>query len=104
MSQFPGASKTRAPTFNLDAVFDKYFEIVSVSQAFDPEHPLLTDRERLDHIADIMYARIQKTLFPGESWDDADGLRRVNPPMHATWNESWGGLESVRTTSSPKRC
>ena len=39
--------------------------MVSVSQAFDSGHPLLTDRERLDKIADIMYAKIQKTLFPG---------------------------------------
>ena len=36
----------------------------SVSQAFDSEHPLLTDRERLERITDIMYAKIQKTLFP----------------------------------------
>ena len=36
----------------------------SASQAFDSEHPLLTDRERLDRIVDIMYAKIQKTLFP----------------------------------------
>ena len=38
--------------------------MVSISQAFDSEHPLLTNRERLDKIADIMYAKIQKTLFP----------------------------------------
>lgn len=34
-------------------------------QTFDDEHPLLQDRERLDRILDVMYARIQKTLFPG---------------------------------------
>ena len=34
------------------------------SQAFDPEHPLLADRERLDRILDVMYAQVQKTLFP----------------------------------------
>ena len=34
-----------------------------LSQTFDSEHPLLTDRERLDKITDIMYAKIQKTLF-----------------------------------------
>ena len=38
--------------------------MVSISQAFDSEHPLLTDKERIDSIADIMYAKIQKTLFP----------------------------------------
>ena len=37
--------------------------MVSVSQAFDSEHPLLTDRKRLDGITDVMYAKIQKTLF-----------------------------------------
>ena len=35
----------------------------SISQAFDLEHPLLADRERLERITDIMYAKIQKTLF-----------------------------------------
>ena len=34
------------------------------SQAFDFEHPLLADRDRLEQILDIMYARIQKELFP----------------------------------------
>lgn len=37
--------------------------MASISQAFDSEHPLLADRERLGRIADIMYAKIQKTLF-----------------------------------------
>ena len=36
-----------------------------ISHAFEPEHPLLSDRERLEKIADIMYAKIQKTLFLG---------------------------------------
>ena len=31
----------------------------------DSEHPLLTDRIRLDRILDVMYIQIQKTLFPG---------------------------------------
>ncbi len=35
------------------------------SRAIDSTHPLLADRERLDAIADVMYAKIQKTLFPG---------------------------------------
>ncbi len=34
------------------------------SPPFDPEHPLLTDRKRLDRILDVMFATIQKTLFP----------------------------------------
>ena len=34
-------------------------------QAFESEHPLLLDRVRLDQILDVMYAKIQKTLFPG---------------------------------------
>ena len=34
------------------------------SQAFDPEHPLQSDREHLERILDVMYAKIQKTLFP----------------------------------------
>ena len=36
----------------------------SHSQAFDQNHPLLADRDRLDRILDAMYAKIQKTLFP----------------------------------------
>ena len=36
----------------------------SISQAFDPEHPLQTDRERLEEITNVMFAKIQKTLFP----------------------------------------
>ena len=34
------------------------------SHTFDPEHPLLVDRKRLERILDVMYAKIQKTLFP----------------------------------------
>ena len=37
------------------------------SQAFDPEHPLQADRERLERILDVMYAKIQRTLFPWRS-------------------------------------
>lgn len=60
----------------------------SISQAFDPEHPLLADGDRLDRIADVMYAKIQKTLFPesrpsrrprieGSQTDDAEGRERI---------------------------
>ena len=41
-------------------------------QAFESEHPLLTDRDRLEKIANIMYVKIQKTLFP---WKPARRLR-----------------------------
>ena len=34
------------------------------SHAFDPEHPLLVDKERFERILNVMYAKIQKTLFP----------------------------------------
>ena len=37
--------------------------MASISAAFDPMHPLLADRERLDRIADLMFAKIHKTLF-----------------------------------------
>ena len=39
--------------------------MLSSPQPSHPEHPLLADRDRLDAILDIMYAKIQKTLFPG---------------------------------------
>ena len=35
------------------------------SQEFDPKHPLLADRDRLNRILDIMYAKIHRTLFQG---------------------------------------
>ena len=57
------------------------------SQAFDPAHPLRTDRERLESILDVMYAEIQKTLFPGNpvrprratasQSNNADGIERL---------------------------
>ena len=34
------------------------------NQTSESEHPLLVDRVRLDRILDVMYAKIQKTLFP----------------------------------------
>ena len=37
--------------------------MTAASPAFDPTHPLLADRPRLDEIADVMYAEIHKTLF-----------------------------------------
>ena len=37
--------------------------MTSASPAFDPTHPLQADRQRLDQILDVMYAKIHKTLF-----------------------------------------
>ena len=60
----------------------------SISQAFDPEHLLLADGDRLERIADVMYAKVQKTLFPesrpirrrraeASQTDDARGKERI---------------------------
>ena len=38
--------------------------MISTSQASESKHPLLANRDRLGKILDIMYAKIQKTLFP----------------------------------------
>ena len=38
--------------------------MLSNSHPSNSEHPLLADRQRLDRILDVMYAKIQKTLFP----------------------------------------
>ena len=57
-------------------------------QAFESEHPLLVDRVRLDPILDVMYAKIQKTLFPGYP-----GLRR--PRGEANQTNNAGGIERI---------
>ena len=36
--------------------------MVSASHSSDPDHPLFADRDRLEEIADVMYAAIHKTL------------------------------------------
>lgn len=36
--------------------------MVSVPRSSDPDHPLLADRDRLDKVADVMYAEIHKVL------------------------------------------
>ena len=36
--------------------------MVSAPRSSDPEHPLFADRDRLDKVADVMYAAIHKTL------------------------------------------
>lgn len=51
--------------FALDVGCDNSAEVTSGSRAFNPAHPLLKDRRRLDAITDIMFVEIQKVLFPG---------------------------------------
>ena len=41
--------------------------MTSPPPAFDLNHPLLADRDRLDTITDVMYATIQRVLFPREA-------------------------------------
>ena len=65
MSQFLTAVKARVPIFNFAAVFDNISMKKSNSRPFDQNHPLLADRNRLEKIADVMYAKIQLTLFGG---------------------------------------
>lgn len=65
MSQVPTSTKGQAPIFNSDGICDNRYSMNS--QAFDPEHPLQVDRERLEGILDVMYAKIQRTLFPWKS-------------------------------------
>ena len=36
----------------------------SSAHKFDPEHPLMADEDRLKRILNVMYAKINKTLFP----------------------------------------
>ena len=88
MSDFLAGVKTRAPTFNRDAVCDNTNRMRPQSQSFDPGHPLLADKDRLDKILDVMYAKIQRTLFPWRNpqrrlrpetspSSDADGVERI---------------------------
>ena len=67
MSQFPTSTKGRTPIFIFDEVFDNKDEMLSSERASDSEHPLRADRGRLDEVLDVMYAKIQKTLFWGDS-------------------------------------
>ena len=60
----------------------------SEHQASESEHPLRTDRVRLDRILDSMYAKIQKTLFPGHP-----GQRR--PRVEASQTNNAGGVERI---------
>ncbi len=67
MSQSLVRLKMLALIFTVDAVYDNKIEVGLPVQPFDSEHPLLTDRGRLEKITDIMYAKIQKTLFSENS-------------------------------------
>ena len=64
MSQFLAAVKARSPIFIFAAVSDNRDMKKSNSRPFDTNHPLLKDKERLERILDVMYVKIQKTLFP----------------------------------------
>lgn len=64
MSQIPTSTKGSAPIFTFNVVCDNKSEMQSRSRQFDLSHPLTADRERLERILDVMYAKIQKTLFP----------------------------------------
>ena len=54
----------------------------------DSEHPLLTDRKRLERILDVMYAKIQKTLFPRHSG-------QPRPRVEASQTNGTGGVERI---------
>ena len=41
--------------------------MTSTQPAFDPGHPLLADGVRLDKLTDVMYATVQRVLFPWEA-------------------------------------
>ena len=62
MSQFRPAAKAAVRAFTPDAVCDNS-GMTSASPAFDPTHPLQADRQRLNRILDVMYAKIHKILF-----------------------------------------
>ena len=55
--------KGRAPIFTFGVVCDNKDKMIT-AQAFGSEHPLMADRERLERILNVMYAKIQRTLFP----------------------------------------
>ena len=55
--------KIRALAFTLETVCDNGAMASVSSVFFDPKHPLAGNRQRLDKVADIMFRRIQKTLY-----------------------------------------
>lgn len=60
----------------------------SNSRAFDPNHPLLKDTGRLNRILNVMFAEIQKTLFPGRTV-----LQRLQEEVAE--NENVHGVERI---------
>ncbi len=77
MSRFPASVKPSAPIFTFDSICDNRGKMASISQAFDFEHPLLADRERLDKILDAMYAKIHKILFGNRGRRSRDETERI---------------------------
>ena len=77
MSRFLASVKPSVPIFTFDSICDNRSKMASVSQAFDSEHPLLADRERLDKILDAMYAKIHKILFGNRGWRSRDEPERI---------------------------
>ena len=88
MSQFAISAKVRAQIFIFDAVYDISSDMSSRKYTSDSEHPLLTDRKRLDRILDVMYAKIQKTLFPGHPG-------QPRPRVEASQTNGTGGVERI---------
>ena len=87
MSQFPASTKDRGPIFTFEVDCDNRCEMFN-AQAFDSEHPLLADRGRLDRILDVMYTKIQRTLFP---WMNPG--RRPRPETRLSSDA--GGVERI---------
>ena len=58
----------------------------------------------LSESSDVMYAKIQKTLFPWNPEAAANGQRPETvqpiPEMLSVWNQYWTELESAQTTFS----
>ena len=63
MSKSIGIVKVRVLTFTRATVCDNRVMAPVSSVFFDPKHPLAGNRQRLDKVADIMFRRIQKTLY-----------------------------------------
>ena len=58
------------------------------AQAFGSEHPLFADRERVGRILDVMYIKIQRTLYPWRS-------PRRRPRAETSEFDGAGGVERI---------
>ena len=67
MSQSLVEVKAQGRIFIFVGVCDYWSEMTLNSHTFNTEHPLLANEDRLNRIADSMYAKIHKTLFYGTS-------------------------------------